>query len=335
PALFQSLADQEQAAGSPDEPWARAVEFRGDVLAASAPAALVPAASAWHPLTASGTGALLPASRPFHAITRPALAEQHARPGGLEGSWPGAMAGAMPDHATPDAGGKVGPVSRAGAQAPQLLVEGGAAGTPALPQAAPTASPAPAPRAPTDPEQLRQSYDRLPLSFEANAGQADPAVRFLAHGRVYSLALTPQEAVFQLPAPAADHSAASADTALHMQLVGANPAPQLVGQEELPGKVNYSLGNDPTRWHTDIPTFAQVEYRGVYPGIDLVYHGQQRQLEYDFLVAPGADPQAIALAFPGAAQVATDAQGDLVVHTAGGDWRQQRPVIYQEAGGLR
>lgn len=120
-----------------------------------------------------------------------------------------------------------------------------------------------------------------------------------------------------------------------MQLLGANPKPQVMGLGELPGKSNYFPSSDPAQWRTNIPTYAKVKYRGVYPGVDLVYYGNQRQLEYDFVVAPGADPKAITLAFAGADTLEIDAQGDLVLHTAGEHLRMHRPVIHQEVDGIR
>lgn len=166
------------------------------------------------------------------------------------------------------------------------------------------------------------AYGKLPLHFEANQGQTDRQVKFLARGRGYSLFLTATEAVLVLRQSSDQphkHSLASGERArvkgvapeqtgqassqsnrgavLRMQLVGASPASQMVGLEELPGKANYFIGNDPTKWRTNIPTYAKVEYREVYPGVNLVYYGNQGQLEYDFTVAPGADPKAIKLAF--------------------------------------
>ncbi|MBI4468528.1 MAG: SBBP repeat-containing protein [Acidobacteria bacterium] len=133
-----------------------------------------------------------------------------------------------------------------------------------------------------------------------------------------------------------DRSASANQAALRMKLAGANPQSEVVGGNELPGKVNYFIGNDPARWHTLIPTYARVQYREVYPGIDLVYHGDQGQLEYEFMVAPGADPSRIALEFRGAKGLAIDARGDLVLQMADGrEFRQRRPVIYQEAVGRR
>ena len=120
-----------------------------------------------------------------------------------------------------------------------------------------------------------------------------------------------------------------------MQLVGASAAPQVVGQDQLPGVSNYLIGNDPSQWHTDIPNYAQVEEQSVYPGVDLVYYGNQQQLEYNFTVAPGADPGVIRMAFTGAESATLDDQGNLVLQTAGGPVVEQAPVLYQESGGVR
>ena len=103
-----------------------------------------------------------------------------------------------------------------------------------------------------------------------------------------------------------------------------------MGQQELPGTVNYFLGNDPAEWHTNIPTYAQVQYHDVYPGIDLVYYGDRQQLEYDFVVAAGADPVAIALRFEGADRLAVDAAGDLLVDVGGQQIVHRQPVLYQD-----
>ena len=115
-----------------------------------------------------------------------------------------------------------------------------------------------------------------------------------------------------------------------MKLVGANRAPRIVGLEELPGKSNYFAGRDPKRWRAGIPTYAKVKYQGVYPGVDLVYYGKERQLEYDFVIAPHSDPRSIRLDFSGADNLTVDDRGDLVAQTAGGQVRMRKPVIYQE-----
>src|SRR5256885_385290 len=193
---------------------------------------------------------------------------------------------------------------------------------------------------------VSESYGKLPLHFEANRGQTDKAVRFLARGAGYGLYLTNGEAVLVLAKPNPDAKrdghgaqarpeAPAKSVALRMNLVGAARKPLVSGLEELPGKANYFIGNDRAQWRTNVPTYAKVHYRNVYPGIDLVYYGNQRQLEYDFVVAPGADPKRIVLGFKGANKLEIDAQGNLVLHAAGGDIRQHKPIVYQEMDGVR
>ncbi len=196
---------------------------------------------------------------------------------------------------------------------------------------------------------LSASYGNLPLSFVANQGQSDEQVAFLSRGPGYVLFLTPGEAVLSLRAPslraasAVEHGAsgqraeanARAVAVVRMRLVGANTRPQLSGLDRLPGTSNYFIGNDPTRWQTNVANYAKVKYAGVYPGIDLVYYGNQRELEYDLVVAPGADPARIALAFEGVEKLSLDAQGNLLLQTSHGDLAQNKPVIYQDIGGKR
>jgi hypothetical protein len=172
---------------------------------------------------------------------------------------------------------------------------------------------------------ISESYGRLPLQFERNDGQTRKEVRFLARGPGYSLYLTSREAVLVLGAPAV----------VRMALVGARADPLVIGLDELPGKANYFAGSDPAKWRTRVPTYARVRYRHVYPGIDLVYYGNQRQLEYDFVLAPGADPRRIVLGFRGADNLEIDSQGDLVLRTGGRAVRLHKPVMYQERDGTR
>ncbi len=120
-----------------------------------------------------------------------------------------------------------------------------------------------------------------------------------------------------------------------MQLEGANPSPDIAGVDGLPARVNYFIGNDPKKWHTDVPAFSRVKYAGVYPGVDLVFYGNQRRLEYDFIVAPGADPKAIQLKIVGAQKMRVNAHGDLVLSVPGGEVELQRPLIYQNVRGER
>jgi hypothetical protein len=169
------------------------------------------------------------------------------------------------------------------------------------------------------------------MSFEANLGQADPEVDFLSRGHDYVLFLTSQEAVFALRTPPARDAAV-----LRMRLVGANARPRVRGVGELPGRSSYFIGKDPRKWRSGVPTFARVEYRDVYPGVDLVYYGaRQKTLEYDFVVAPGADPTAIALGFQGAERLDLEAGGALAVRVGSEQVRLHKPVAYQQVGDTR
>jgi len=194
-------------------------------------------------------------------------------------------------------------------------------------------------------------YGKLPLSFEANRGQTDERVKFLSRGSGYSLFLTKNEAVIALKRAGSSRAAAkkavgnpemvregnesAKGATLRMQLLGANFKSEAVGGEELPGKANYFIGNDPSKWRTNVPTYAKVKYENVYPGVDLVYYGNQGQLEYDFVVAPGADPNRIQLKFRGAGRLRVNENGDLLLGTAGDEVRFEKPVVYQRANGER
>lgn len=183
------------------------------------------------------------------------------------------------------------------------------------------------------------AYGQLPLSFVANEGQADARVKFISRGKGYSLSLTPTEAVLVLADSRKDDSRDHADSAqsqvLVMKMRGAKPEPRLTGLDQLPGKVNYLLGNDSAKWRTNVPTYSKVKYADVYQGVDLVYYGNGRQLEYDFIVAPGADPGAIEMEFQGTRGPALDAHGNLVLKAAGGEMILKKPVVYQEINGRR
>jgi hypothetical protein len=205
------------------------------------------------------------------------------------------------------------------------------------------------------------------LNFEPNRGQTDARVQYLAHAPGYTVFLSPSEAVFALSGAAAgtapsgaaagalpqalmlhgtglDGSARASlatrevgweEAVVRMQLLDSNPLAQASGADRLPGMVNYFLGNNPSRWRTRIPTYAQVHYQDVYPGIGLIYHGNQEQLEYDFQVAPWADPGQIQLRFAGAQSWSVDAAGSLVVRAGGQVLRQHKPFAYQEVAGAR
>jgi hypothetical protein len=197
-------------------------------------------------------------------------------------------------------------------------------------------------------------YGQLPVAFELNQGQADGSVNFLARGLGFDIFLTPGEAVLSLGAssPASSQDAdgnkstpaeksAAAETSgpfgevVRMALAGANSHAQVSGVDALPGVTNYFVGDDPAAWHTHIPNYAKVEYTDVYPGVDLVYYGNQQQLEFDFIVAPGADPSSIALDFTGVQALKVNGRGDLVLNTGHGHLIQHKPVVYQSVDGQR
>ncbi len=207
-----------------------------------------------------------------------------------------------------------------------------------------------------------EGYGRLPLSFEPNRGQSDPSVRFLSHGAGYTLFLTGDEAILSLRQGHRSNLSAvqsgrngnvpqegnreqsnvdpkrPAETmeALRMRLLGSRQDAAISGTDELPGKTNYFLGKDPKKWDTGIPTFAKVRYRSVLEGVDLIYYGNQGQLEYDFVIAPEAEPGAISLAFSGARGMYVEKQtGDLVLKIGkeNDEVRFRRPVAYQDLAG--
>ncbi|MFN7930687.1 MAG: SBBP repeat-containing protein [Blastocatellia bacterium] len=171
----------------------------------------------------------------------------------------------------------------------------------------------------------RLAYAQLPLRFEANQGQTDKRVKFLARGAGYGLFLTERGATLRL----------RDDAVLQMQLLGARAPKRIAGSEEQVGKSSYFIGNDAQRWRANVPQFGRVTYSEIYPGIDVAYYGQQQQLEYDFIVAPQANARAIQLAFQGATALQVEAAGDLVLSLACGDVRLHKPVAYQVINGVR
>lgn len=172
--------------------------------------------------------------------------------------------------------------------------------------------------------QIAEQFGRLPIRFEANGGQADPRVRFVTRGAGYALFFTGNEAVMALPA-----------LTLRWELVGANASAEVVGEEPMTSRSHYLTGNDPDRWISGVAHYAQVRYRQVYPGIDLVYHGTQRDLEYDFVVAPGADPGLLRMRYTGHRTLGLNERGDLLIRTDAGELVHRRPVVYQDVDGER
>ncbi|HEY0701225.1 MAG TPA: SBBP repeat-containing protein, partial [Candidatus Acidoferrales bacterium] len=202
----------------------------------------------------------------------------------------------------------------------------------------------------------RQKYGDIPLSFEANQGQTDPSVRFVSHGSDYTLFLTANEAVLSLQQQnSADDPAlrkmkpakrklfesgkfyrgssrsrkSTKSITIGVAMKGANPASTIEALDQLPGTTNYFIGDDPQKWHTGIPTFQRVKYSAVYPGIDLIYYGKQKQLEFDFIVAPGGDPHAISLDLRTAGRVSIAKSGNLLIKADGGSFELRRPELYQ------
>jgi hypothetical protein len=223
-----------------------------------------------------------------------------------------------------------------------------------------------------------EAYGKLPLSFEANQGQSNPQVKFLAHGSNYTLFLTRDSAVLALcksdlkgkrqmakaetefqqqqstllnspgslqfpvsisQASAPNDGPQNQNIVVSMRMVGASSSARVSGQDDLPGKSNYFIGNDPSKWHTNVPNYAKVKYAGVYPGVDLIYYGNPGQLEYDFVVHPRADVRPIILdigmerMLSGARAPRTilhlEKNGDLLVSAEGGEVILQKPTIYQ------
>lgn len=179
-------------------------------------------------------------------------------------------------------------------------------------------------------------FAKLPLSFERNSGQTDERVRFLSRGRGYALFLTDDGAILTLQEKSKRTAEASKllraapvrYTTLRVKLDGASYAASISGEQQLPGRVNYFIGNDRNKWRTDVSTYAQVNYRNIYQGVDLIYYGSnQQQLEYDFAVAPGADPSAITLSFEGAEGLKLNDRGDLTVSTAGDEVIERAPIV--------
>src|SRR5579859_2387373 len=191
------------------------------------------------------------------------------------------------------------------------------------------------------------SYGKLPLSFEANQGQTDASVQFVSHGQGYTLFLRPSEAVLALqnstPSPGkqvAGKLAPADPSTLRLRLIGANESAAVAPEGQQVTRTNYFLGNGPAKWRTNIPNYGRIHYSNVYPGIDLVYYGNQHRLEHDFVVAPNANPSQIVLAAEGTLKSGTrtaidSATGDLILTTSTGTLRLLKPVTYQLSDGDR
>jgi hypothetical protein len=203
-----------------------------------------------------------------------------------------------------------------------------------------TSKHAPNRRAAIAPKTAATNYARLPTTFEGNVGQTAPSVKFLSRSSGYVVFLTASGMVFSAqsqfvanPGTQANVQLAQNQTqggaVIQLNLVGANPRPFAVGEDQRPGPVNYFIGRDRSKWHTRVPTYGKVQSKDVYPGIDLAYYWDPSQLEYDFEVAVGANPRQIQFDVKGADSVSVDASGDLILRTEQGALHIKSPVLYQ------
>jgi uncharacterized repeat protein (TIGR01451 family) len=216
--------------------------------------------------------------------------------------------------------------------------------------------------------EMMEAVANIPMSFEVNRGQTDKRVQFLSRGAGYTLFLTRDSAVLALPTPAGKSSEQKqpartaralpyvgtnarfdspgqrpyrGEEVLTMRVVGANQHARVDGVEKQVARSNYFIGNDPSEWHKDVSNYEKVRYSEIYPGIALLYYGKQKQLEYDFVVSPGADAGAIALTFARGADASKkvpliiDRNGDLVANIEGGKVSFHKPVVYQKNGDVK
>ena len=204
-------------------------------------------------------------------------------------------------------------------------------------------------------EQMLNAYANLPLAFVENRGQVDARVGYYAQGSRYAFYFTPEAIILSFlkgdsAAPAAGQGAhdiatvvaattaetpATQGVTLALRFLGGNPQAVPEAQERAPGEVNYFRGNDPARWQTQLPSFAQIVYREIWPGVDVRLRGQGQQLKYEFRVRPGAQPADIRLAYDGASGLTLDNAGGLQITTALGALRDSPPISYQEIAGAR
>jgi len=190
---------------------------------------------------------------------------------------------------------------------------------------------------------LARAYGELPLSFVSNSGQIDSRVRYYAQAPGASFYFTSKQAVFSLiqgkslqqSATRPNERRALRGAAIALRFLGGDPRVAPQARERLPGKVNYLVGADPARWHRGLSTYAQVVYRNLWPGVDLVFRGAGGRLKYELHVAPGASVSDIRLAYAGVSGLALDPSGNLVLRTPLGALEDSRPVSYQQLGGRR
>ena len=179
------------------------------------------------------------------------------------------------------------------------------------------------------------SFANAPLYFESNAGQVAGGAQYVARGTECSVLLAPTEAEILL-GKASDAAAANGIRAVRLQLLGANPASEITGRDPLSAKANYFIGSQSSEWHMGIPLFSRVQVDEAYPGVQVIYYANQAaQLEYDFLLQPGARADQIRLRIDGADTVRVDTAGNLVLKIGDQEIRQHKPVAYQKNAGAR
>ena len=173
----------------------------------------------------------------------------------------------------------------------------------------------------------------LPVSFEENHGQVDSQVRYLAHVGHGTIYFTSAETVLALSSH--DSQKKPELSVLKLKWIGANPRAQMTAEHPLPGRINYLIGRDPSQWHTGIPTYGRVRYRGLFPGVDAVFYGKEGEIEYDLVLAPGVNPAKISFALDGSSSLQIANNGDLVLKLQNAEVRQSKPIVYQEYNGVR
>ena len=197
---------------------------------------------------------------------------------------------------------------------------------------------------------LEANWGQLPLRFEAIRSQVSSTEEFVARAQGYEVLLNGSEAILSVERPAASSPPLQSRQvarsrvgrhqrteriAVRMQIVGANPAPRAEGLKRLESRSNYLVGSDPSKWLKNVPSYGQVRFQEVYPGIDLVYYGTERRLEYDFVLSPARDPRIIRLRYPAAKSIHVDREGALVLRFDGTEIRQLKPNAYQTVAGAK
>ena len=206
---------------------------------------------------------------------------------------------------------------------------------------------------PVEPEaaakvRVENALGKIPMAFEKNEGQMSDKVKFRSHGKGYSMYFTQSESVIVYSKPVKNNAIKEPLTptakanftpkesvVIRLKMLGANSSAKVFGEEKLPGTSNYFHGSDQTKWRSGIPNFKKIRYEKAYPGIDVVYYGNQQRLEYDFVVQPGADASQIALQFSGADKLRVNSSGDLVLSTKLGEVLQHAPIVYQVINGTK